>query len=153
ARFVILDDKTVGDISIYGEQPADFPLYLAFVGDVDTSPGAFLAQLANECSAGLRSIFACCVGFDAKDSNELWWWMKRHSVVPAANYVNWRGRTVRRAKEEAALVDSLQRYIAANDAVCSRPARDVHAELRKHMLTEVAEKRLQLTPDPPTPIT
>ena len=154
ARFVILDDKTVGDIEIYGAKAGDFPLYLAFVGDVDTSPGAFLAQLANECSGGLRSIFACCVGFDAKDSNELWRWMTRHNVVSAANYVNWRGRTVCKAKEEAALVDSLQAFLAQNGAtVCAQPAREVHAALRQYMLDEIAEGRLALTPDPPTPIT
>ena len=154
ARFVILDDKTVNDIEVYGRKATDFPLYLAFVGDIDTSPETFLAQLAGECSAGLRSIFAYCVGFDAKDSNELLRWMKKHSVISAANYVNWRGRTVRKAKEEAALVDSIQRYLTENGAtVCAQPARDVHSTLRQHMLSEIGEGRLTLTPDPPTPIT
>src|ERR1700750_997648 len=53
ARFVILDDKTVGDISIYDMAPADYPLYLAFVGDIDSAGGDFLAQLAAECTQGL----------------------------------------------------------------------------------------------------
>lgn len=153
ARFVILDDRTVDDIAIYGVKPPDFPLHLAFVGDIDTSPEAFLTQLANECSAGLRSIFSCCVGFDARDSKELLRWMKRHSVTPAANYVNWRGRTARRAKEEAALVDSIQRFLALNGTtVCAQPARDVHATLREYVLDEIAAGRLTLTPDPPTPL-
>jgi hypothetical protein len=153
ARFVLLDDKTVGDIAIYGVTPTEFPLYLAFVGDIDTSAGAFLAQLANECSAGLRSIFSCCVGFDAKDSNELLRWMKRHNVASAANYVNWRGRTVRRAKEEAALADAIQSYLAQNGAaVCAQPARDVHKTLRQFTREEIDAGRLELTPDPPTPI-
>jgi hypothetical protein len=153
ARFVILDDKTVDDIAIYGVQPSDFPLYLAFLGDIDTSPEAFLTQLANECSAGLRAIFGCCVGFDAQDSRELLRWMKRQSVVPAANYVNWRGRTVRKAKEEAALSDSIQRYLAQTGAaVCAQPARAVHSSLRQYVLDEIAAGRLTLTPDPPTPL-
>jgi hypothetical protein len=153
ARFVLLDDKTVGDIAIYDVPPPDFPLYLAFVGDIDTSPGAFLQQLADECGDGLRSIFAFCRGFDAKDNAELLRWMKRHNVASAANYVNWRGRTVRRAKEESALADAIQRYLAVNGTtVCAQPARDVHQSLRRFMHDEIDAGRLTLTPDPPTPI-
>jgi hypothetical protein len=153
ARFVILDDTTVGDIAIHGVTPPEFPLYLAFVGDIDVPPDEFLGQIAGECADGLRSIFSCCVGFDATDASELRRWMKRHNVAPAANYVNWRGRTVRKAKEEAALVDSIERYLAANGAtVCAQPARDVHATLRRHMLDAIADGRLTLTPDPPTPL-
>jgi len=154
ARFVLLDDQTVGDIAVYGVTPPQFPLYLAFVGDIDTSAGAFLEQLANECSAGLRSVFSCCVGFDAKDSSELLRWMKRHNVASAANYVNWRGRTVRRAKEDAALADAIQTYLSANGAtVCAQPAREVHTSLRQFMRDEIDAGRLTLTPDPRTPIT
>ena len=154
ARFVLLDDKTVGDIAVYGVKAPEFPLYLAFVGDIDTSPEAFLDQIANKCSAGLRSIFACCVGFDAKDSSELLQWMKRHNVVSAANYVNWRGRTVRRAREEAELAAAIQSYLAKNGAtVCAQPAADVHKALRQFMREEIDAGRLTLTPDPPTPIT
>jgi hypothetical protein len=153
ARFVLLDDKTVGDIAIYGVTPSEFPLYLAFVGDIDTSPDAFLEKLANECSAGLRSIFSCCVGFDAKDSRELLRWMKRHNVASAANYVNWRGRTVQRVREEAALADALQRYLAQNGTtVCAQPAPDVHKTLQQFMRDEIDAGRLTLTPEPPTPI-
>jgi len=153
ARFVLLDDKTVGDIAVYGVTPPQFPLYLAFVGDIDTSAGAFLEQLANECSAGLRSVFSCCVGFDAKDSSELLRWMTRQSVASAANYVNWRGRTVRRAKEEAALADAIASYLAVNGGtVCAQPATVVHATLRQFMLDEIDAGRLTLTPDPQTPV-
>ena len=35
ARFVILDDKTTEDIGVYGLTPRTYPLYLAFLGDVD----------------------------------------------------------------------------------------------------------------------
>jgi hypothetical protein len=153
ARFVLLDDKTVGDIAIYGVTPIEFPLYLAFVGDIDTSAEAFIARLADECSAGLRTIFGCCDGFDARDSRELRRWMMKHSVTSAANYVNWRGRTVRRAKEEAALADALASYLAVNgDTVCAQPATGVHATLRQFMLGEIEAGRLTLTPDPRTPI-
>jgi hypothetical protein len=153
ARFVILDDRTVGDIAIYGVRPPDFPLYLAFVGDVDGAPDAFLDRLSSECFAGLRSIFACCVGFDAADPRALRRWMQRRRVASAASYVNWHGRTVRRAREEAALADAIQRFLAVNGTtVCAQPARDVHRTLRRFVNDEIAAGRLTLSPDQPTPL-
>jgi hypothetical protein len=153
ARFVILDDKTVGDISIYDVTPTDFPLYLAFIGDIDSTAGNFLAQLATECAKGLCAIFSCCTGFDATNASQLRWWMERHNVASAANYVNWHGRTVRRAREEAALADAVQGYLAVNGtAVCAQPARDVHKTIRRFMRDEVSAGRLTLSSDPPTPI-
>ena len=35
ARFIILDDKTTEDVRVYGLSPRNYPLYLAFLGDVD----------------------------------------------------------------------------------------------------------------------
>ena len=35
ARFVILDDKTLEDIRVHSIAPRTYPLYLAFLGDVD----------------------------------------------------------------------------------------------------------------------
>ena len=35
ARFIILDDKTTEDVRVYGLTPRKYPLYLAFLGDVD----------------------------------------------------------------------------------------------------------------------
>ena len=45
ARFVILDDKTTEDIRVYGLPPRTYPLYLAFLGDVDGDANAFLGKL------------------------------------------------------------------------------------------------------------
>ena len=44
ARFVILDDKTVGDLRVYGLPPRTYPLYLAFLGDIDGEADAFLSE-------------------------------------------------------------------------------------------------------------
>src|SRR6266404_4664613 len=101
ARFVILDDKTLEDVRVYGVPVRTYPLYLAFLGDVDGDPNAFLGDLVKRAGKGLRSIFSCCTGFTS--DTDLLGWMKRHSSPPIANYVNGRGRTVRRIREEAAL--------------------------------------------------
>src|SRR5438045_3677946 len=45
ARFVILDDKTVDDIGVYGVPPCAYPLYLAFLGDVDGEVALFLEEV------------------------------------------------------------------------------------------------------------
>ena len=77
ARFVILDDKTVGDLRVYGLPVRTFPLYLAFLGDIDGDEEAFLNELVKCASDGLRAIFSCCHGF-ASDT-DLMAWMKLHT--------------------------------------------------------------------------
>jgi hypothetical protein len=54
ARFVILDNKTVGDLRIYGLPVRTFPLYLAFLGDIDGEEQAFLNELVRRASAKKR---------------------------------------------------------------------------------------------------
>jgi len=44
ARFVILDDKNVGDLRIYGLPVRNYPLYLAFLGDIDGEEEVFLNE-------------------------------------------------------------------------------------------------------------
>src|SRR5215468_105068 len=151
ARFVIIDDKTVGDVAAYGLKPVAYPLYLAFVGDVDGDADAFLRAAAREAPNGLRAIFSCCEGFAS--NTDLLHWMTAHSVRSAATYVNWRGRTVRRSREDAALFESLQQFIQTSETdVCAMPAQQAHAALRTHALSEVAAGRLTLSPEPPTPL-
>ena len=66
ARLVILDDQTTGDVAVYGLAPGTYPLYLAFLGDVDGDAESFLEELADRAPAGLRTIFSCCEGFNAQ---------------------------------------------------------------------------------------
>ena len=64
ARFVILDDKTLDDVRVYGLPVRTYPLYLAFLGDIDGDPNAFLDELVR--SARRRDCarsFSCCEGF------------------------------------------------------------------------------------------
>ena len=99
ARLVILNDKTVNDVREYGLPTRTYPMYLAFLGDVDGDADAFLEELARLAPKGLSSLFSCCEGFTPE--TDLLAWMKKHSARPIASYVNWRGRTVRCIREEA----------------------------------------------------
>jgi hypothetical protein len=150
ARLLIIDDKTVGDNQVYNVIPPEYPLYLGFLGDVDGDAGTFLAELAARAPAGLRALFSCCQGFAPE--SDLVAWMKAHGAPSSASYVNWRGRTVRRIREEAALHDALQSHIerAASELLRMPPA-GVHAKLRELVNRDVAAGRLTLSPEEPTP--
>src|SRR6185295_14262524 len=105
ARIVILDDQTLHDFEEYGVPIPDFAVLLAFIGDCDGPADDLLADLARLAAPGLRQIFSCCLGFTP--TSDLLAWMKTHSLTPAANYVNWVGRTVKQIRAEAALRDEL----------------------------------------------
>ena len=57
ARFVILDDKTVADLRVYGLPIRTFPLYLAFLGDIDGEEEAFLNELGTCVQRLARDLF------------------------------------------------------------------------------------------------
>jgi hypothetical protein len=119
ARFVILDDQTLGDFKEAGERIPHYPVTLAFLGDCDEPGDLFLAKLAERACAGLREIFAHCADFSPND--DLVAWMKRHSQRPAAAYVNYVGRTVRQIHQEAALRDAVVAYLKANPPAVDNP--------------------------------
>ena len=130
ARFVILDDKTLDDVRVYGLPVRTYPLYLAFLGDIDGDENAFLEELVKRAGNGLRSIFSCCEGFSS--DADLVGWMKQHRAPAIANYVNWRGRTVRRIREEAALTKALEGYLEAHaPALAGIPPREVLSKLQQ----------------------
>jgi hypothetical protein len=147
ARVLIIDDKTVGDNQVYNITPANYPLYLGFLGDVDGDADAFLAELAARAPAGLRALFSCCEGFAPEI--DLVSWMKAHGAPSSASYVNWRGRTVRRIREEAALHESHIERAASE--LRSMPPAGVHARLRELVNGDVAAGRVTLSPEEPTP--
>lgn len=150
ARLVLLNDQTTGDVRVYGLKPRTYPLYLAFLGDIDGDADSFLEQLAHRAPVGLRTIFSCCADFGRE--TDLVRWMREHEAPPIANYVNWRGRTVRRAWQEAKLHDALQTFLEIRAAEFAElPARDVHRRLRDFVQTEKSAGRLALTPEAPTP--
>lgn len=150
ARIVILNDPTQNDIEIYGVARRARPLYLALLADVDGSADDFLSQLVRECGNGLRTLFSCC---QLAPVDDLAGWIEEHRVEPAANYVNWRGRTVRQLREEAALHAALASYSRERQAgLAGKAPREAHATLRDHAGKEISAGRLQLTPEAATPI-
>jgi hypothetical protein len=151
ARFAILDDQTVGDLRIYGFPVRTHPLYLAFLGDVDGEEEAFLNELVTRAPDGLRAIFSCCHGF-ASDT-DLMAWMKLLRSPASAAYVNTRGRTVRRIREEAALQDAIESHLASQaSSFEALPPREIHAQLKRFVEAEKSAGRLTLSDEEPTPV-
>lgn len=150
ARLFIVDDRTVDDVRVYGIPPRTYPRYLSFLGDVDGDADTFLADVARRAPEGLRALFSCCEGFTS--GADLIEWMKTHSVPTAAGYVNWRGRTVQQVREEAALHDALEGHVENQAAALKGLSlREIHTELQRLVLADVAAGRLTLSPERPTP--
>ena len=150
ARLLILDDNSLEDRAIYGLR-SDFPLQFAFLGDIDGEEETFLKELAQSAPEGLRRLFSCCCDFDP--GCDLLVWMKRHRSPAIANFVNCRGRTVRRIREEAQLQETLDRYVADNATTPGHMSpREVHAKLSEFVAAEKSAGRLMLSGETPTPI-
>ena len=109
-----MDDRTLADNRVYGIQAPVYPRGLTFLGDVDGDADDFLVDVSARAGSGLRAIFSCCEGFTAE--TDLLEWLRAHQVRAAATYVNWRGRTVRQVREEAALRDALEWHVESIDA-------------------------------------
>jgi len=151
ARFIILDDKTTEDVRVYGLTPRSYPLYLAFLGDVDGDANAFLGKLIKRAGKGLVRIFSCCEGF--MSDTDLLAWMKQHHAPAIAAYVNCRGRTVHQIREEAALYEALESYIEKNAVTLQKLApRELHEKFQGFVNEEKSVGRLTLSRESPTPI-
>jgi hypothetical protein len=151
ARFVILKDNSPDDVSVYGLPRRDYPLYLAFLGNVDGDADTFLEDVARRASPGLRAIFSCCKGLTSE--TDLVDWMKRNSRSPVAAYTNWLGRTVRRILEDAALREAIENYVQSNaTALAGLSPAEIHAALRRFVDAERSAGRLTLSKESPTPL-
>ena len=151
ARFVIIEANTAQDITEYGLAPYPWQPSLAFLGDCDGDSKSFLAQLADQAGPGLIKIFSLCEGFAEKQSSLLAW-MKAHQLQPAANYVNWIGRTVIQVHEEAALHRTLTLYLQKiADDTGRENSRALRQQLLSHVEMEKHAGRLSLTSSAPTP--
>jgi hypothetical protein len=138
ARLVLLED-----LAATAPQP---PPMLALLGDVDGTEADFLADLAARAGDGLRQLFGFCPGFTP--GTDPLAWMRAHAAPPAANYVNWVGRTVQQVHEEAALHAALR--ARPPPATPAAPA-SAWAELVAFVRREEAAGRLTLTPPAPDP--
>jgi hypothetical protein len=149
ARFVVLEDATLGDIGAYGLPPPKLPTYLAFMGDCDGPAGELLADLARRAGAGLRQIFSHCEDYTAE--GDLLNWMRAHDRPLAASFVNWVGRTVVQIKQESALQQALTSRVTRGSLASPAAARQQRLELIDFVGAEMRAGRLALTPPPPTP--
>ena len=128
-----------------------YPRGLTFLGDVDGDADDFLVDVSARARRGLRAIFSCCEGFTAE--TDLLQWMRAHQVPAAAVYVNWRGRTARQVREDAALRDALERHVKRLTPEIERlTPRQVHERLRDLVMVDVRAGRLTLSTDAPTPM-
>jgi len=127
ARFVVLEDQTLSDLAAYHESFPNAPVYLVFLGDCDGPSAHLLQELAREAGSGLREIFSHCEGFGP--NIDLLPWMRAHLLRPAANYVNFIGRTVQQIREEAALHTALIQYLAGTSA--DEPPSRLRSRLRQ----------------------
>jgi hypothetical protein len=150
ARFVILNDPTLGDIEAYGVPRPDLPNYLAFVGDCDGPSRACLAEMAQRAGAGLRRVFAHCEGFDVRE--DLLAWLQAHDLPIAASYVNWVGRTVLQIKQESALQQVLSAQLDRSPVASAAEARERWRQMVALVRNEIDARRLSLTSPGPTPL-
>jgi len=140
ARLVVLEDHSLSDRGVCPQLPRTEPTCLCLLIDCDGDATALMKRIARECPE-LRQPFAFCADFGAADDLE--GWMARHRIESAASYVNWVGRTVVQAREEARLRDLLR------EALPQVAAREPQAILRA--LRAAVGPQVTLTPIPPTP--
>jgi hypothetical protein len=151
ARLLILDDKTIEDVRIHGVPVRTYPLYLAFLGDIDGTEDSFFNALAQSAHDGLRTLFACCEGFTP--DTHLRTWMQQHRSPAIANYVNTRGRTVQQVHEEAALREAIEGHLAVHaPALEGLPPTEIHARLRRFVDAEKSAGRLALSGEDAMPV-
>ena len=151
ARCVILDDLTTEDIMAYGLPKGDYPTYLTVLGDIDGPVDEFLENLVKRASDGLKRIFIHCEGFAPND--DLLRWVKDHCVSPAANYVNWIGRTAQQVREEEKLHQLIASYVREHpDSIRIMTLNESYAAIRRHVSEQQREGRIVLSPPARTPL-
>lgn len=150
ARWIVLDDATVTDHAALGLPVPQFPLQVVFMGDCDGDAYEMLAELARTAEPGLCRLFAHCDDFDS--DTDLLAWMLSHNVRVDANYVNWRGRTVQRIKEESTLQRLLTRIVPREVLHSADDAQRIRHELITRVEAECLAGTLRLTPEAPTPL-
>jgi hypothetical protein len=138
ARLVVLEDNTLGDRAPYLKLPKKEPTYLCLMVDCDGDATALMRQIAKQC-VDLKQVFALCADF--RDTDNLERFMAAHRVKASASYVNWVGRSVVQAREEARLRELLREMLPR---ISSREPQAMLEELREAV-------KAPLTPIPSTP--
>ena len=110
--------------------------------DCDGDADQLLQHMVQQTGPGLQEIFEYC-GYSERDA-DLFGWLRAHRVRPRTSYVNWVGRTVVQAREEAKL------HKALRAALSRTTARDPQ-QLRSELLAGIAPAP-PLTNILPTPL-
>src|SRR5262249_39053251 len=134
----------------HGVPRVDHRPSLAFLADFDGPVDAFLDDLLRIGGSGLQHVFAHCEAFAAGNVRR---WLEQRAQRPSASYVNWRGRTLRQVREEAALRQALATYLRDNvRATATMPAGAVRDALVAFVRGEQQAGRLTPPPPEPTPL-
>jgi hypothetical protein len=141
ARLVVLEDNTLSDRAPYPQLPSTEPTYLCLMVDCDGDASTLMAGMAKHCP-GLQQIFGFCADF--APGADLERWLTRHRVPASASYVNWLGRTVVQAREEAQLRELLRETLPR---ISPREPQRMLEELRN-----AVRLKAPLTPVAPTPL-
>lgn len=152
SRFVIVESHTSDDVRAHGEAPGEWPPTLLFLGDCDGDAGEILDRMCDHAGAGLLEIFSHCKSAPAT-REALPGWMHEHNIRPAANYVNYIGRTVTQVREERALHSALRQRLSRLEKTGegSDPFA-VNQALREFIDDKLTSGELTLSTRPKTPL-
>jgi hypothetical protein len=150
ARFIVLDETAMADLSLYDVSPPRLGLRLVLLGDCDGPAWTLLDELAAGAGDGLRRLFGHCEGFDP--GTDMAAWLHAHALSTRANYVNWLGRTVRQIHEEGALQRFLSARVPRTPVASGAEARRLRRELIEQAQAEQRAGRLRLSTPEPTPL-
>lgn len=155
-RLLIIDSITSEEIRAYELEPHDWPASLAILGEVDGTAEEFMALLAIQALEGLTAFFSHCEGFHDHINNNrgsMLAFMQSHSTPPAANYINWIGRTVLQINEEARLQASLSKKLSIiKSTVPLSNVREIRQLLLNHAEQEIHHGSISLSDEQTTPL-
>src|SRR5205823_6729858 len=150
ARVLVVTDLGATDRAVYGLPVSGLPNYLVLMGEVDGDEEKFREELLGTAGSGLRVLFSHCAGFDAQ--GDLATWLASSRISPAADYVNWVGRTVLQVREEEELRRALEAFVSENVVrLRGIEPQELHATVRQFVLEQQRIGRLTLTPPGSTP--
>lgn len=150
-RVLVVTDLAAADRPVYGLPDAGLPDYLVLLAEIDGEEETFRKQLIRIGEPGLRTLFTHCEKFSGNSGMSKW--LEDTLVTAAANYVNWRGRTVVQVREEEALRRALGEYLREHGEEL-RPlgVEGTRQRLKSYVSQQQSVGSLPLTPEQPTPV-
>jgi hypothetical protein len=151
ARLLIVSDLASADCAVFHLPTQGLPDYLVLMGEVDGSETDFRTKLVRHADSGLRVLFSHCKDFH--EDEDLDSFLVHCRVKPAAEYVNWTGRTLLQEREEEALRRALSVFVQQHqDSLCAMPPEQLWTAMRQFAKDQIAAGALTLTAQEPTPL-